>query len=208
MSTPVDQSEFKWFFNNEPITADDENCFSANHVSSSRLMILNIRQANEGHYSVQWNELKSFCRVSVLPSLASINIPNFLKPLPKESKLQEGRSSTFEVIVKGKPFPEVTWSIDGVPLQPSDIISTISDSKSGECSIQLNSLTAKDSGKKLTCALKNDKGKAECVSLLSIEPSPTATKKVDIKVAAPSPTKLNSLKKIVFDAIDENEVLP
>ena len=205
MNTPVDQSEFKWNFNNEPIVTDEETCFSANHVSSSRLMIPNIRQYNDGHYSVEWNDLKSFCRVSVLPSLASINIPNFLKPLPKESKLLDGKKSSFDVIVKGKPFPEVSWTLDGVSLQPSDSVSTEADSKTGECSLTINFLTSKDSGKKLMCSLKNDKGKAECISVLQVEPSPTTAKKVELK--APSPTKLNSLKKIVFDAIDEDEVL-
>ena len=47
-STPVDQSEFIWFCNNEPITNDAERFFTANHVSCSRLVILNVKQQDEG----------------------------------------------------------------------------------------------------------------------------------------------------------------
>ena len=209
-STPVDQSEFIWFCNNEPIRDDSERFFTANHVSCSRLVILNVKQQDEGQYTVQWSDLKSVCRVSVLPSLASINIPNFLKPLPRETKIQDGvKNLTFEVIIKGKPFPEVSWFLDQEILQSDrNDLKITSDVKSGECCLTLFGSPSRCSGKRIVCRLTNDKGKAESSSLVisEISASSGSTPTTPEESKTPSPTKITT-KKLIFDSIDENKAL-
>ncbi|XP_057331169.1 obscurin-like isoform X7 [Microplitis mediator] len=80
--------------------------------------------------------------------------PCFLGPL-RDTSIEEGEPLTFSASFAGNPMPDVFWTKDGEPIEPSDRILMTCDGK--KVGLEINPTTAKDAGV-YRCRLVNPSG--------------------------------------------------
>ena len=80
--------------------------------------------------------------------------PSFLSPM-RDASVEEGEPLVLSVPFAGNPLPDITWSKDGQPLEPSDRVVLTCDGK--KVGLEINPSDIKDAGT-YTCKLVNPLG--------------------------------------------------
>lgn len=81
--------------------------------------------------------------------------PNFIR-VPSDRDVSEGKMTRFECRVTGRPYPDVTWYINGRKVG-DDTTHKILVNESGNHALMITSVSRNDSGV-ITCVAQNKAG--------------------------------------------------
>lgn len=90
--------------------------------------------------------------------------PGFVNPM-RDVYVEEGQPLNLSVSFTGNPIPEVGWSKDGTPVQPSDRLTVTCDGKKTE--LEINPCESKDAGV-YECRVSNPLGEDSTKAMANI----------------------------------------
>jgi hypothetical protein len=75
------------------------------------LLIFNLVDEDEGHYTCE--ATSSFGPTLKISTLLELNEPVSLIKNPKDSRIEEGGTVSFDCLARGKPPPQHSWFFNG-----------------------------------------------------------------------------------------------
>lgn len=91
--------------------------------------------------------------------------PSFVNPM-RDVYVEEGQPLNLSAYFTGNPIPEISWSKDGAPVQPSDRLSVSCDGKKTE--LEINPCEPKDAGV-YECRVSNPLGEDSTRSTANVK---------------------------------------
>ncbi|KAI5701651.1 hypothetical protein M8J75_011738 [Diaphorina citri] len=91
--------------------------------------------------------------------------PNFAR-VPADREVTEGKMTRFDVRVTGKPYPDVSWYINGRPVLDDSTHKTLVN-ESGNHSLMITAVDRQDGGV-MTCVARNKAGETSCQCNLTV----------------------------------------
>ncbi|XP_029048165.2 obscurin-like isoform X4 [Osmia bicornis bicornis] len=154
--------ELQWFKNGEEIIPDGQRIKVVNLPDGSQALIIDkVTPEDAGEYQVIAGNTEgtSSCKgvVSVVGKLQSDvpeEKPAFVNPM-RDVYVEEGQPLNLSASFIGNPLPEVNWTKDGAPLQPSDRLTVTCDGKKTE--LEINPCEPNDTGV-YECRISNPLG--------------------------------------------------
>ncbi|XP_031365474.1 obscurin isoform X3 [Apis dorsata] len=152
----------QWFKNGEEITPDGKRIKAVTMPDGTQALIIDKATPEDaGEYQVIAGNTEgtSSCKgtinvVGKLQSDLSEQKPGFVNPM-RDVYVEEGQPLNLSVSFIGNPIPDVSWSKDGAPLQPSDRLTITCDGKKTE--LEINPCESKDVGV-YECRISNPLG--------------------------------------------------
>ncbi|XP_016767640.1 obscurin isoform X7 [Apis mellifera] len=152
----------QWFKNGEEIVPDGKRVKAVSMADGSQALIIEKATPEDaGEYQVIAGNTEgtSSCKgtisvVGKLQSDVSEQKPGFVNPM-RDVYVEEGQPLNLSVSFVGNPIPDVNWSKDGAPLQPSDRFTITCDGKKTE--LEINPCEGKDAGV-YECRISNPLG--------------------------------------------------
>ncbi|KAK0090259.1 hypothetical protein PV325_001954 [Microctonus aethiopoides] len=128
-------------------------------VSSAYLAIEQCDQVD--HAQPQYSQTESLVSVETTetPDASKALPPNFVRTYA-DREVTEGKMTRFDCRVTGRPYPEVTWYVNGYPVA-NDATHKILVNESGNNSLMITNVTRTDAGV-VTCVAKNKAGETSC----------------------------------------------
>ncbi|XP_034177401.2 obscurin isoform X2 [Osmia lignaria lignaria] len=154
--------QLQWFKNGEEIIPDGQRIKVVNLPDGSQALIIDkVTPEDAGEYQVIAGNTEgtSSCKgvVSVVGKLQSDvpeEKPAFVNPM-RDVYVEEGQPLNLSASFIGNPLPEVNWTKDGAPLQPSDRLTVTCDGKKTE--LEINPCEPNDTGV-YECRISNPLG--------------------------------------------------
>lgn len=128
-------------------------------VSSAYLAIEQCDQVD--HAQPQYSQTESLVSVETTetPDASKALPPNFVRTYA-DREVTEGKMTRFDCRVTGRPYPEVTWYVNGYAVA-NDATHKILVNESGNNSLMITNVTRTDAGV-VTCVAKNKAGETSC----------------------------------------------
>ncbi|OAD62661.1 Muscle M-line assembly protein unc-89 [Eufriesea mexicana] len=154
--------QLQWFKNGEEIIPDGQRIKAISLPDGSQVLVINkVTPEDAGEYQVIAGNTEgtSSCKgvISVIGKLQSDlseEKPGFVNPM-RDVYVEEGQPLNLSASFTGNPIPDVSWSKDGTPLQPSDRLTVTCDGKKTE--LEINPCESKDVGL-YECRISNPLG--------------------------------------------------
>uniref|UniRef100_A0A1B6FN80 Obscurin n=1 Tax=Cuerna arida TaxID=1464854 RepID=A0A1B6FN80_9HEMI len=157
--------KISWFLDGKPIVPDGKHIKIVDGPDGQQSLVIDKASPQDaGTYSVTVNnpqgEITSQAPLAVTARAkkdAPEEPPNFPKGL-RDAVADEDSPLTFSAPFLGNPVPDVTWTKDGVPLEPSSRISMTCDGT--KVGLEINPCKPEDAGT-YSCKLTNPLGEAK-----------------------------------------------
>nr|XP_012153983.1 PREDICTED: muscle M-line assembly protein unc-89-like isoform X1 [Megachile rotundata] len=154
--------QLQWFKNGEELIPDGKRIKVVSLPDGSQALVIDKATPEDaGEYQVIAgnSEGTSSCKgvVSVVGKLQSDvaeEKPSFVNPM-RDVYVEEGQPLSLSASFIGNPIPDVSWTKDGAPVQPSDRVTVTCDGKKTE--LEINPCDAKDAGV-YECRISNPLG--------------------------------------------------
>ncbi|CAL7949959.1 unnamed protein product [Xylocopa violacea] len=154
--------QLQWLKDGEEIKPDGKRIKAIQLPDGTQALVIEkVTPADAGEYQViaANTEGTSSCKgtISVVGKLqpdVAEEKPSFVNPM-RDVYVEEGQPLNLSVSFTGNPIPDVSWSKDGAPLEPSDRLTVTCDGKKTE--LELNPCSAKDAGE-YECRISNPLG--------------------------------------------------
>ncbi|XP_060826020.1 obscurin isoform X7 [Bombus pascuorum] len=164
--------QLQWLKNGEELIPDGKHIKAVDLPDGTQALIIDkVTPEDAGEYTViaSNTEGTSSCTgtISVLGKLLSDQPeekPGFVNPM-RDVYVEEGQPLNLSVSFTGNPVPEVSWSKDGAPLQPSDRLTVTCDGKKTE--LEMNPCESGDAGV-YECRISNPLGEDSTKSTANI----------------------------------------
>ena len=164
--------QLQWLKNGEELIPDGKHIKAVDLPDGTQALIIDkVTPEDAGEYTViaSNTEGTSSCTgtISVLGKLLSDQPeekPGFVNPM-RDVYVEEGQPLNLSVSFTGNPVPEVSWSKDGAPLQPSDRLTVTCDGKKTE--LEMNPCESADAGV-YECRISNPLGEDSTKSTANI----------------------------------------
>ncbi|XP_011159691.1 obscurin isoform X3 [Solenopsis invicta] len=176
--------ELKWLRNDEEIVPDNKHVKIVSQPDGSQALILDKATPEDiGEYQVVAGNTEgtASCKAKldvadkVRPDTPEEK-PTFISPMRSVS-VEEGQPLTLDVSFVGNPIPNVSWTKDGEPIEPSEHVTMSCDGK--KVGLQIDSCKPKDAGV-YGCQLSNPLGEDTTSAnaiVRKVYQSPTFTQK-------------------------------
>ncbi|XP_046554786.1 myosin light chain kinase, smooth muscle-like [Haliotis rubra] len=134
------------------------------------------------------------------PPVPPANIPPSFVQRLNDVRLVEGTNTKLECRVLGKPFPQVSWKKDGMPVYEGPRHKMINDERTGRCTLLISKSFSDDEGE-YTCTATNPAGEVSTTARLlpegprfkevptDVQPSPVQEMVLAADQAAPRAEK-------------------
>ncbi|XP_026827528.1 obscurin isoform X4 [Ooceraea biroi] len=154
--------ELKWLRDNEEIVPDNKHIKIVSQPDGSQALILDKATPEDaGEYQVVAGNTEgtASCKAKLdvagkVKSDTPEEKPAFTSPM-RDVSIEEGQPLTMDASFIGNPIPDVSWTKDGEPVEPSDRVIMSCDGK--KVSLQINPCEPKDAGV-YGCRLSNPLG--------------------------------------------------
>ncbi|XP_033360525.1 obscurin isoform X6 [Bombus vosnesenskii] len=164
--------QLQWLKNGDELIPDGKHIKAVDLPDGTQALIIDkVTPEDAGEYTViaSNTEGTSSCTgtISVLGKLLSDQPeekPGFVNPM-RDVYVEEGQPLNLSVSFTGNPVPEVSWSKDGAPLQPSDRLTVTCDGKKTE--LEMNPCESGDAGV-YECRISNPLGEDSTKSTANI----------------------------------------
>ncbi|XP_050589406.1 obscurin-like isoform X4 [Bombus affinis] len=164
--------QLQWLKNGEELIPDGKHIKAVDLPDGTQALIIDkVTPEDAGEYTViaSNTEGTSSCTgtISVLGKLLSDQPeekPGFVNPM-RDVYVEEGQPLNLSVSFTGNPVPEVSWSKNGAPLQPSDRLTVTCDGKKTE--LEMNPCESGDAGV-YECRISNPLGEDSTKSTANI----------------------------------------
>ncbi|XP_043582472.1 obscurin isoform X6 [Bombus pyrosoma] len=164
--------QLQWLKNGEELIPDGKHIKAVDLPDGTQALVIDkVTPEDAGEYTViaSNTEGTSSCTgtISVLGKLLSDQPeekPGFVNPM-RDVYVEEGQPLNLSVSFTGNPVPEVSWSKDGAPLQPSDRLTVTCDGKKTE--LEMNPCESGDAGV-YECRISNPLGEDSTKSTANI----------------------------------------
>lgn len=101
--------------------------------------------------------------------------PPIFERFPSGGQFSEGSDARFELVIKGNPTPQVSWTRNGLPVNNTDRRSVSYDPHSGLCVLAIRRLGQEDDGD-YRCAAVNSAGEAQLTLTIQCQKLPPQSK--------------------------------
>ncbi|XP_076362329.1 protein Obscurin-like isoform X2 [Tachypleus tridentatus] len=161
------QPEVVWCQNMSVLTAADShvNIFQKNDMYG--LNILKVTEENIGTYSCTAKNIAGEAKSTAVLRFQE-KLPVVEQALPQKMFITEGEKLNLEGKIVGYPLPDIRWTKNGEPIQPSDKFK-MEQTSSGIVTLTVEDAEPSDSGNYAIIA-NNNKGKISSESKVSVEP--------------------------------------
>ncbi|XP_076762738.1 obscurin isoform X1 [Xylocopa sonorina] len=154
--------QLQWFKDGEEIKPDGKRIKTVQLPDGTQALVIDkVTPADAGEYQVIAGNTEgtSSCKgtISVVGKLqpdVAEEKPSFVNPM-RDVYVEEGQPLNLSVSFTGNPIPDVNWSKDGAPVEPSDRLTVTCDGKKTE--LEINPCSAKDAGE-YQCRISNPLG--------------------------------------------------
>ncbi|XP_076342768.1 cell adhesion molecule Dscam1-like isoform X2 [Tachypleus tridentatus] len=153
-------------------------------LSHNTLHLSSVKREDKGIYQCYSRNKYGSTQASVELMLGE-TVPVFLDSF-NEQTIQPGPSVSFRCIASGTPLPQVTWSVDGFPVQDDERV-RVGDfvSRNGDVVSHVNITdTHVEDGGLYTCTATNEVGKIENSARLNVYGLPSVTTLSNTSVVA------------------------
>ncbi|KNC29844.1 hypothetical protein FF38_14544, partial [Lucilia cuprina] len=165
------EPQVKWFKNDEQIQNSQK--IRGRYVEG--LCTLEIPSAavdDSGEYKCwardETGEASTFCRLEVYSDPGTGDVPPTFTRNIKDTYHGKINEVQLDCHVRGLPTPTVTWSKDGVKIEPSEKYQTV-EHEDGTLELFIMDPTPNDSGK-YVCQAENREGQAEIAHMVTVQP--------------------------------------
>ncbi|KAI6178453.1 hypothetical protein M3Y98_00502400 [Aphelenchoides besseyi] len=160
----------RWYRNGEELKPDDRITIRLASDGTATLRIRDARKSDSGEFLVKASspnhaDAESKCKVSVLSEDELPSKPKFIIPL-KPTKSDIGARAEFTVKVRGVPTPELTFKLNGKPLDIDGSRIKLEDMRDGNWLLTIADVQEKDFGE-LSCKATNENGELKFRSLMN-----------------------------------------
>ncbi|XP_018318315.1 muscle M-line assembly protein unc-89 isoform X3 [Mycetomoellerius zeteki] len=176
--------ELQWLRNDEEIIPDNKHVKIVSQPDGSQALILDKATPEDvGVYQVVAGNTEGTASCKAKLDIAGKvrpdtpeEKPTFTSPM-RDISVEEGQPLTLDVSFAGNPIPNVNWTKDGEPIEPSERVTTSCDGK--KVGLQIDSCKPKDAGI-YGCRLSNPLGEDTISAnaiIRKVYQSPTFTQK-------------------------------
>lgn len=160
----------RWLKDENPVVYSPK-CRQNNLNGLCSLEFTSVTEADSGVYKCYarntLGETSTSAKLEVYASGDSADLaPTFTRGM-KETYNSKINELNIECHVRGMPTPTITWTKDGVTLEPSEKYQMI-EHDDGRCELNVNDCTKQDNGK-YVCQAENSAGKAETTHEVQVE---------------------------------------
>ncbi|KAI6203157.1 hypothetical protein M3Y94_00524200 [Aphelenchoides besseyi] len=155
----------RWYRNGEELKPDDRIAIRLASDGTATLRIRDARKSDSGEFLVKASspnhpDAESKCKASVISEDELPSKPKFIIPL-KPTKSDIGARAEFTVKVRGVPTPELSFKLNGKPLDIDGSRIKLEDMKDGNWLLTIADVQEEDFGE-LSCKATNENGTDEC----------------------------------------------
>lgn len=178
----------RWLKDEQPIVYSPK-CRQNNQNGLCTLELASVTVADTGVYKCyarnQNGEASTSANLEVYASDVSADLaPTFTRGMKElyNSKINEINITCH---VRGKPTPAITWSKDGVTIEPNEKYQLI-EHDDGLCELNISDCTRQDNGK-YVCQADNRAGKADTTHIVQVQIREQRSSLVSLKDLPPTP---------------------
>lgn len=179
----------RWLKDEQPVVYSPK-CRQNNNNGLCILELTSVSVADTGVYKCYARntsgEASTSAKLEVYASDQSADLaPTFTRGMKElyNSKINEINITCH---VRGMPTPTITWSHDGVTIEPSEKYQLI-EHDDGLCELNISDCTRQDNGK-YVCQADNRAGKAETTHIVQVQLREQRSSLVSLKDLPPTPT--------------------
>ncbi|XP_010616381.1 myosin light chain kinase, smooth muscle isoform X1 [Fukomys damarensis] len=181
----IPKPEVAWFLEGVPVRTREGTIEVYEDGGSHYLCLLRVRAGDSGRYSC--TAFNSQGRVScswtlLVEKQAKMEVAPSFSSVLKDCTVVEGQDFVLQCSVQGNPVPQITWLLNGQPIQYAHSIC-----QAGVAELRIQDTLPEDDGV-YTCLAKNTSGQASCSARVTVHEKKSDRKSGLLPLAPTKPT--------------------